>query len=325
MPQPNSMTPAQVPTQPKSWLARKWKLLLGLFVVLALIGIAGMFGIVSLVMSTIKGSDVAKEAMARAQSNPAVVQRLGAPIEEGWLVSGSVNVSTGSGDADLALPISGPKGKGTVYVTAQKSAGEWTYSLMQAAIDGSGERIDLLAPSAGQPTVEAAPATPAPTPSPTAETATAETPAAASDPPAAATPPDPSSTQGLGTADGEQGGTKVVIDDLKRGGGMLTLKFTMYNNSNDYLNTGMRFQADGYKGNGGRSFSGITLIDGVSKKKYFVVADSDGNCECSEHVDDIKSKTQASLWAKFPAPPDNVQKITVVIPHFIPIEDVPIR
>jgi hypothetical protein len=321
MPQPNSMAPAQIPAQSKSWLARNWKLVLGLFVVLVLIGIAGMFGIVSFVMSTIKGSDVAKEAMARAQSNPAVAQRLGAPIEEGWLVSGSVNVSTGSGDADLALPISGPKGKGTVYVTAQKSAGEWTYSLMQAAIDGSGERIDLLAPpSAGQPAVEAAAAAPAPTPSPTAET-----PAAASDPPAAATPPDTSSTEGLGTADGEQGGTKVVIDDLKRGGGMLTLKFTIYNNSNDYLNTGMRFKADGYKENGGRSFSGITLIDGVSKKKYFVVADSDGNCECSEHVDDIKSKTQASLWAKFPAPPDNIQKITVVIPHFIPIDDVPIR
>ena len=140
-----------------------------------------------------------------------------------------------------------------------------------------------------------------------------------------ATPPATSSTEGLGAADGEQAGTRVVITDLKRGGGTLTLKFTIYNDSNASLNTGGRFDSDGYSGNGGRSFSGIHLIDGVSKKKYFVVADSDHNCLCSEHVDDMKAKTQMQLWAKFPAPPENIQKVTVEIPHFIPVEDVPIR
>jgi hypothetical protein len=34
--------------------------------------------------------------------------------------------------------------------------------------------------------------------------------------------------------------------------------------------------------------------------------------------------SQASLWAKFPAPPDDVTKMTVVIQHFIPLEDIPI-
>jgi hypothetical protein len=146
-------------------------------------------------------------------------------------------------------------------------------------------------------------------------------------PVAAAAPLDTSATkgQGLGTADGEQAGTEVIVEEFKRGGKTLALKFTIYNNSNSSLNTGMRFKADGYKENGGRSFSGITLIDDASKKKYFVVADADGNCVCSEHVDDIEPKTQATLWARFPAPPDDIQKITVVIPHFTPIDDVPIR
>jgi hypothetical protein len=133
------------------------------------------------------------------------------------------------------------------------------------------------------------------------------------------------STEGLGTGDGEQTGTKVVITELKRGGTTLTLKFTIYNDSATDLNVGGRFNAPDYKDNGGRSFSGVHLIDGVAKKKYFVVADSDGNCLCSEHVDDVKAKTQVSLWAKFPAPPDSVQKITVQIPRFIPVDDVPIR
>ena len=181
-------------------------------------------------------------------------------------------------------------------------------ALVTAGLSGCGQN---------QPTTATAP-------SPTAQQQ-ASTPAPSAPPPAAATPPVTASTEALGTADGEQTGTRVVIDDLKRGGGTLTLKFTLSNNSNDYVNTGGRFKTDGYNDNGGRSFSGITLIDGVSKKKYFEVADSDHNCVCSEHVDDIKPKTQTSLWAKFPAPPDNIQKITVVIPHFIPVDDVPIR
>jgi hypothetical protein len=316
MTQPSPITP-QIPAQSKSWLARKWKLLVGLLVVLLVLGIAVVFGIISLVMSSIKGSDVATEAMARARSNPTVVQHLGLPIGEGWLVSGSINVSTGSGDADLSLPISGPKGKGTIYVTAQKSGGVWRYTLMQAAIAGTAEKIDLLSPSTTQPST-----TTAATPVPNLATETA---AVTSSPAATAPPPVAPTTQGLGTADGEQTGTRIVITDLNRGVSTLTLKFTIYNDSNAELDTGMRFKSDGYKENGGRSFSGIHLLDGVSKKKYFVVADSDGNCLCSEHVDDIRPKTQVSLWAKFPAPPENIQKITVEFPHFIPVDDVPIR
>ena len=324
MTQPSAMASAQMPTQPKSWMARKWKLLLGVLLALLIVGIAALFGIVSLVMSSIKGSDVAQEALSRARSNPAVIQSLGTPIQEGWFVSGSINVSTASGDADLALPISGPKGKGTVYVTAQKSGGVWNYSLMQAAVEGSAQRIDLMMPASMAQSSAMTSSTPAPSSAPDAGAAAAPTPDAVPAP-IATTPPIESSTQGLGSAEGEQTGTRVVIDDLKRGGGTLTLKFTLSNNSNDYVNTGGRFKTDGYNDNGGRSFSGITLIDGVSKKKYFEVADSDHNCVCSEHVDDIKPKTQTSLWAKFPAPPDNIQKITVVIAHFIPIDDVPIR
>ena len=146
MSQTSPIMPAQFPVQPKSWLARKWKLLLGLLIALTVLGMAAVFGILMLIMSLLKGSDVAKGAMARARSNPAVVQHLGTPLVEGWFISGSINVSNSSGDADLTLPISGPRGKGTLFVTAHKSAGTWTYSVMQVAFEGSPERIDLLAP-----------------------------------------------------------------------------------------------------------------------------------------------------------------------------------
>jgi hypothetical protein len=60
-------------------------------------------------------------------------------------VLGSINISGTSGNADLAVPLSGPKGKATVYVRARKAMGKWNYNFMQAAIEGSDERIDLLA------------------------------------------------------------------------------------------------------------------------------------------------------------------------------------
>jgi Cytochrome oxidase complex assembly protein 1 len=303
----------------RSWLVRNWKWLLLVAFLAVIVFVAGLF---TLIMGGMRSSDVAKEAVARAQASPLVTQRLGAAIDEGWMMSGSINVAAGgTGDADLAVPITGPKGKGTVYVTARKIAGTWNYTQMVAAIEGGGEKIDLLAGSAStQPDAEPASETAAPRATPAAETG-AET----SAPAVAATPQAKSSNEGLGSGDGDQTGTRAVITDLKRGGSTVTLKFTIYNDSNDFLNTGSRFDGSGYKSNGYRSFSGLHLIDSVSKKKYFVAADSENNCLCSEHVDDIKAKTQVSLWAKFPAPPDNVQKITVEIPHFIPIEDVPIR
>src|ERR1700676_4685873 len=157
IPQAPVPAPAAMPNQRRSWLGRNWKKLLAAVFVCGLVFVVG---IVALIMATMGSSDVATEAFARAQSNTLVAERLGAPISEGWFVGGSINVSPGSGDADLSVPISGPKGKGTVYVKAQKSAGAWAYSLMVATTDGSSEKIDLLA-NATATVPESNPSTPA--------------------------------------------------------------------------------------------------------------------------------------------------------------------
>jgi hypothetical protein len=44
----------------------------------------------------------------------------------------------------LAIPVSGPKGSGTVYAIARLIAGDWNYILLQLEVDATGERIDLL-------------------------------------------------------------------------------------------------------------------------------------------------------------------------------------
>lgn len=139
------IAPQASPVAPRrNWWSRNWKWFvptgcLSLFVLfLAFIAV-----IVFVVFGAMKSTDVYKTAVARAKANPAVTQALGSPINEGMFLSGSTNVSGGTGTADLSIPISGPKGKGTIYVTATKSGGEWDYSKLYVQIDHTKERIQL--------------------------------------------------------------------------------------------------------------------------------------------------------------------------------------
>lgn len=70
--------------------------------------------------------------------------RVGQPVEKGWLITGSIQVSPGFGYAELAIPVSGPKGKGTVYALAVKRAGIWNLTFLQFGADGESRRLELL-------------------------------------------------------------------------------------------------------------------------------------------------------------------------------------
>ena len=100
--------------------------------------------IVLIVFSAVKSSDVYKDALARAKTHPAVIEALGSPVTEGLLLSGNTNVNGASGEANLSIPVSGPKGKGTIYVAATKSLGRWNYSGLVLEIARTHQRIDLL-------------------------------------------------------------------------------------------------------------------------------------------------------------------------------------
>ena len=105
----------------------------------------GFIAAVALIaFSAMKSTDVYKDALARAKAHPAVIEALGSPITEGFLVSGNTNVNGASGEANLSIPISGPKGKGTIYVAASKSLGRWNYSGLIMEIARTHQRIDLL-------------------------------------------------------------------------------------------------------------------------------------------------------------------------------------
>jgi len=161
---------------------------------------------------------------------------------------------------------------------------------------------------------------PAPSQSPAPASQAAPVPAPVSAPPPAAAPV--SAGASLAATDGDIPGIRVAISDLKRSSSSVTLKFTIYNDSDKEFDIYGKFNEDPYKAY--RNFGGVHLVDTASKKKYFALSDSDNKCLCSDDVPAIAAKSSVALWVKYPPIPDDVQKITVQIPHFIPMDDVPI-
>ena len=115
---------------------------------MTLLSLAFVGSILLIVFSAMKSTDVYKESLARAKADPAVLEALGSPIKDGFLMSGNTNVNGASGESNLAIPISGPKGKGTIYVSANKSLGKWNYSGLVVEVRQTHQRIDVLQKSA---------------------------------------------------------------------------------------------------------------------------------------------------------------------------------
>lgn len=143
---PSSFGAGDAVVQP-NWFTRNWKWAVP-FAVLAMLLLACAFvgGIFFLVESSFQHSEFYAQALARARANPQVILKMGKPLQAGWLASGSLNTSGSSGDADISIPVSGPKRKGTLYVVAKKTTGVWTLVKLEVEVAGEPGRIDLLQP-----------------------------------------------------------------------------------------------------------------------------------------------------------------------------------
>jgi len=135
-PSPHPVVRANLPS------VNRWILVVvGLFALLPLLCCGGFFGTV---IFGLRGSAATQVALAKARTDPAVTNALGTPIKEGYFVSGSASEGGDSGHADLQIPISGPKGSGTLYVVADLHDGEWVCKKLHVIVSGTGEQIDLL-------------------------------------------------------------------------------------------------------------------------------------------------------------------------------------
>jgi hypothetical protein len=132
----------QTPPLPRRLRHRPW------FIPAVVVGGVVLFaGLMALMLGVfvgaLKSSDAYEGALARTRSAPAVIAVLGTPIEAGYFVTGTIHVSGPTGLAELAIPVSGPRGRATVYVEAAKRLGDWHFDHLVVQVERTGARIDL--------------------------------------------------------------------------------------------------------------------------------------------------------------------------------------
>jgi hypothetical protein len=137
----------------KSWIERNpvWKIPLGCMILFLLVGGFGV-GMLTFVMGSFRNSDVYKQALALAEQNQQVREQLGEPMKPAWFLTGQLKGSGSTGDANLSIPISGPRGTGHIRAVAHKSGGVWHFTWLRVDVAGQSGAIDLL--SAPSPAVK---------------------------------------------------------------------------------------------------------------------------------------------------------------------------
>ncbi len=132
--------------QQRSWWGRNWKWVVPVGCLTPIVLFVGLIVIVVVfVFGALKNSWAYTEGIALARHNKAVVEKLGEPIEPSWIVVGTSSVTNDTGDAQLAVPLVGPKTVGTLTVIAHERAGQWKFEKADVEIAATKEHIDLLA------------------------------------------------------------------------------------------------------------------------------------------------------------------------------------
>lgn len=127
------------------WLNRNWKWAIPVGCLAPILVCGGFFTVlITVVFGMMKSSTPYTESLAAVKANIQIQQALSVPIEASYFVTGNVEASGQSGNADLQYTVSGPKGAGIVYVVATKAAGKWTFGTFVVEVESTGERINLL-------------------------------------------------------------------------------------------------------------------------------------------------------------------------------------
>lgn len=128
----------------------------------------------------------------------------------------------------------------------------------------------------------------------------------------------------IASTDGETPGIRLDVTEAKRtSGNTLTVRFIIVNQSTGAFRFGHNLGDQAYSRDFG-TIGAIHLLDATNKKKYLVVRDSEKNCVCSAKLKDLPAGKSINLWGKFPAPPADVQAVSIVVPGFMPLDEVAI-
>jgi hypothetical protein len=147
-----------------------WLALGGFFFILCDVAVIGAFIFGMRPDNSTQNTDIYQEALYHARTHSEVIRSLGEPVEERGAGVGEVQLVGLSGRAELAIPLSGSRQSGELFITAVKEGGEWHYTRLEMQVGGQSIPIDLLislkptpAPTATLSSPTPAPTRPAPT------------------------------------------------------------------------------------------------------------------------------------------------------------------
>lgn len=128
-----------------NWWKRNWKWAvpvggcLGLIVVFIMFVGSVFYG----VTAVLEESQPYEHALETINQDEEITNALGAPIVKDGMIQGSYNNTNGIKTAQMKIPVSGPKGSGTLFVKASGAADHWNYDEIRVEIRDD-EYIDLL-------------------------------------------------------------------------------------------------------------------------------------------------------------------------------------
>ncbi len=120
-----------IPPQPPASTIPTWKIVTSVLTV-SIVAIA-IFAVslFAFVEKSLRSSTAYAMAMDRAQASGCVAKTLGEPWAAKGSISGNLSTNNDGGDADLEIPIHGPKDSGSLHVEAKEISGTWTINSLR--------------------------------------------------------------------------------------------------------------------------------------------------------------------------------------------------
>ncbi|MFI6035248.1 hypothetical protein ACIBBD_13975 [Streptomyces sp. NPDC051315] len=128
------------------------------------------------------------------------------------------------------------------------------------------------------------------------------------------------SEEPLAESKGPSGLLLQITSATRDSGGFVTVTGELKNDSADLLTIPAQLSGNETEIiRNGRSFGGATLVDSKSKKRYYVLRDTDGRPLTTTGVSSIKSGETVPVFMQFPAPPTDTADVSFQLPMFAPV------
>ncbi|MFC9318309.1 hypothetical protein ACFTWR_28595 [Streptomyces nigra] len=116
---------------------------------------------------------------------------------------------------------------------------------------------------------------------------------------------------------GQDGLLLQITSAVRDAGGFLTLNGTLKNDGGKSVTVPSQVRGNETEIiRHGRSLGGATLVDSKSKKRYYVLRDTDGRPLTTTGFSILKSGESLAVFMQFPAPPADTGEVVFQLPTF---------